>query len=609
MGLVNALLVRYANGFTYYSDSDSITAHGLHEGFLSLGQVADLDEVERTCEALFAVLAEEQTATTAVIEPVDTTEEPYSGYLVGESVLCPDEDGVETAQEVVAVTVTEDPEGNPVFAPELGSRIKSADELLQDWQERMAGGTLGGFAQSATPASAPGSQQWGESVSLPDTATLIGGGSGSQIPVGARVRRAAAQSIATGSTPTALSFDTEVYDTQGLWSSGAPTRLIAPISGYYAVAGFVQWATATFAAGNYRYADLAVNGATGISRDRSHPGAGTGDADNVASAVYFLNAGDYVELRAAHQDGASRNATGALAMQLIAPAETDTPAARMRNSVNQSIPNNTATTVQFDTTVFDTAGMAQPANDRLVIPSAGVYEVGGWVQWASHATGRRSLLVRHVGATVAGHTTPAVIEATRVTEQSASAIVLAAAGDVVELIVIQESGGSLNLETNTNRPAIWAVKLQALQGSTPTAVRVSTGSVITVPNATQVAVTYATEAYDYANMWGSGAPTRITIPTAGVYRFLAHSKWDDFSTGYVIVLLRLNGTTTLAANRVWGHTDTSPNLTDDQEMQVAYEGLFVAGDYVEVVLDNLNTAAGSRATVGSQWVTASKVAG
>jgi hypothetical protein len=56
----------------------------------------------------------------------------------------------------------------------------------------------------------------------------------------ARIYNSTAESI-QDATPTLLSFDTVRWDTNGMYSGGAPTCLTAPISGYYAIEGQVEW--------------------------------------------------------------------------------------------------------------------------------------------------------------------------------------------------------------------------------------------------------------------------------------------------------------------------------------------------------------------------------
>ena len=55
------------------------------------------------------------------------------------------------------------------------------------------------------------------------------------------LRNTATTTPATG-TATAISFDTEVYDTDGMHAGGAPTRITIVTAGVYGIGGNVEWA-------------------------------------------------------------------------------------------------------------------------------------------------------------------------------------------------------------------------------------------------------------------------------------------------------------------------------------------------------------------------------
>lgn len=153
MPLANALLVRYAFGYRLVEDAASIAALGRHEAFLSLGAIQSVDEVDRVGAALLGLSAFPNIATTAGIEPTGAGDNPFADFGVGDWITAPDETGVPSSQRVLGLSVTEDAEGNPLFAPELRSLADELDERLQRWLRRMSAGTLGGSSESASPAS------------------------------------------------------------------------------------------------------------------------------------------------------------------------------------------------------------------------------------------------------------------------------------------------------------------------------------------------------------------------------------------------------------------------------------------------------------------------
>jgi hypothetical protein len=123
--------------------------------------------------------------------------------------------------------------------------------------------------------------------------------------------------------------------------------------------------------------------------------------------------------------------------------------ARVTASAAQSIPNNTATKITFNTasstpTVesYDPNGWFDDANDRIVVDQAGFYAITANVGFGTNATSRRfvSILVNgddrgsiNVGASPAATTLLSV-----------STNVYLFAGDYVEVQVLQLSGGALN---------------------------------------------------------------------------------------------------------------------------------------------------------------------
>lgn len=100
------------------------------------------------------------------------------------------------------------------------------------------------------------------------------------------------------STPTAVTFDTAIFDTSSFWSAGSPTRLTLPRTGIYFV-----WAKGEVDSGGSMFLKVRLNGTTMISGDRmSVTLAGLGIGLNDAFG-YSLTAGDYLELIAEMSGG------------------------------------------------------------------------------------------------------------------------------------------------------------------------------------------------------------------------------------------------------------------------------------------------------------------
>lgn len=106
---------------------------------------------------------------------------------------------------------------------------------------------------------------------------------------------------------TAIAWGSADIDTYGGWGAGAhPTRYIAPITGWYWVAGTVQMAAGT--TGTRRVGSLWINGTN--ARQQEWQAVGTNAASVPVASVIFLNKGDYVEHQSWQNSGAALNVGG-----------------------------------------------------------------------------------------------------------------------------------------------------------------------------------------------------------------------------------------------------------------------------------------------------------
>jgi hypothetical protein len=131
---------------------------------------------------------------------------------------------------------------------------------------------------------------------------------------GCRVYNSGSQSI-SNATWTALTFDSEVYDTDGMHSTSTNTnRVTCVTAGKYLVWGYVTFdANAT---GN-RYAAIKKNGTFYVIEMRSNFGSGSTTVLHV-DLLIDLAEGDYVELFARQESGGSLNVNGGSAATVLA---------------------------------------------------------------------------------------------------------------------------------------------------------------------------------------------------------------------------------------------------------------------------------------------------
>ena len=137
---------------------------------------------------------------------------------------------------------------------------------------------------------------------------------------------------------------------------------------------------------------------------------------------------------------------------------------RAVRTANQSISNSTDTAIQFnDTDDLDTNTLHDTVtnNTRITIAAAGVYLVGGRVKWAASTGGTlRQAWIRRGGSTeLAKVTHPAAAGAGVLHEFEVIELRSFSAGDYIELMVQQDSGGALNV----TKASFWAHLVTATQ--------------------------------------------------------------------------------------------------------------------------------------------------
>lgn len=111
--------------------------------------------------------------------------------------------------------------------------------------------------------------------------------------------------------------------------------------------------------------------------------------------------------------------------------------------------NNTAPVISFTSEEWDQGNFHDSAINpsRLVAPVSGTYLVTGYIEWGANGTGSRGLHIRKNGTQAPSSPVwqAAALQAAVAgsTHQNVSSLVKLAAGDYVELVVYQTSGGNL----------------------------------------------------------------------------------------------------------------------------------------------------------------------
>jgi hypothetical protein len=123
------------------------------------------------------------------------------------------------------------------------------------------------------------------------------------------------------------------------------------------------------------------------------------------------------------------------------------PAARVTRTSAQSIPDSLNTSLAFDQERYDTAGLHDNAtnNSRLTAPVTGIYAVTAQFTWGGSAgAGSRFAGVMKNGSTLIARSQ----ELAGDDDENITTQVLLLAGDYVEVVVLQTSGGSLAVAAN-----------------------------------------------------------------------------------------------------------------------------------------------------------------
>jgi hypothetical protein len=128
------------------------------------------------------------------------------------------------------------------------------------------------------------------------------------------------------------------------------------------------------------------------------------------------------------------------------------PAARVFHNAAQSTTTAVAFVLAFNSERFDTDTIHDTStnNSRLTCKTAGKYQITANVDWVGNATGYRQIYLRLNGATIIASAIDPQLGAGINTHQSVTTLYDLAVNDYVEAVVIQTSGGSLNVNSTAN---------------------------------------------------------------------------------------------------------------------------------------------------------------
>lgn len=209
-------------------------------------------------------------------------------------------------------------------------------------------------------------------------------------------------------------------------------------------------------------------------------------------------------------------------VQMSSDTDTRVIAARMSMSATQSLANNSASKVSFNTVTFDSAGAFSVSATRYNIPVSGFYRVVATVDFAVNNAGSRALSVFKNGNLAAslGLIPASPGDSVRV---NGSALINCVAGDYIEIYAFQNSGVSLtigNADGAVNYFTVERLSGPAVVAATESvAARSGTGAPTGAPTSSMANVTFSTSSKLDTHSAFDG--TAFTAPISGIYRISA----------------------------------------------------------------------------------------
>jgi len=132
------------------------------------------------------------------------------------------------------------------------------------------------------------------------------------------------------------------------------------------------------------------------------------------------------------------------------------PQARVYNSASISIANGTTTALTFDSERWDTGATSEQHSTssntgRLTCQRAGLYQVGVALNFDASGTGSRVVALRLNGATTIAEDGKPALAGGYGTAFAVVTDYRLAVGDYMDVVVLQNSGGSLNVLAEGNK--------------------------------------------------------------------------------------------------------------------------------------------------------------
>lgn len=356
--------------------------------------------------------------------------------------------------------------------------------------------------------------------------------------IGARAYAASTQSI-PNTTWTSLLFDTEEYDSDGFHSTSSNTsRFTVPagFGGKYFFTATTAWAANSTGS---RYVAWAKNGTRNLHLQQIAQNV-TG-FDRAVNDTMLLIPGDYIEVMVYQDSGGAINQVASVSASLTkldsGKVGTSIGASAIRTT-NQTISNSTATALSFDAELFDTDGFHDNSTNptRMTIPAGlgGKYLLWSEAEWTGNTTGERLSYFQKNGVATAFGLVRETPGNTSDHDISMSYIMDLSAGDYVEAIYQQSSGGNLAIQTRSSAGPAFII------------MRLDSGS-----SALDVAVyDYTTDTAQLSLSVATDLLSRTVTLSAGTYAYTA-SYSTNSNTGFGTVTVEKDSVAMVGGNNGW----------------------------------------------------------
>ena len=159
--------------------------------------------------------------------------------------------------------------------------------------------------------------------------------------------------------------------------------------------------------------------------------------------------------------------TGTTVMNSISSGSLVAVGCRVTATANQTIATDTVTAVLFTSEDYDDVGFHDTGSNtsRITIPTGygGRYNVGHYIEWAANSTGyRNSYIYKNGGPDYLLRDIQGSADVLGVPTNHGTVEAALAAGDYIEVVVLQNSGGNVDIisAAGNNTPAFWITKIR-----------------------------------------------------------------------------------------------------------------------------------------------------